>query len=109
MPTAAGRSGATTCCTGVYTQDSRIMPTPIVARTQPLHVVYGGAHLFKANTIAKLGELARRSATEFNLAEACGLNVEIAARVAEKLDHEPVEDFRIDFEDGFGVRPDDEE
>ena len=30
-------------------------------------------------------------------------------RVLEKLRREPVEDFRIDFEDGFGNRPDDEE
>ncbi len=30
-------------------------------------------------------------------------------RVRAKLQNEPVEDFRIDFEDGFGSRPDDEE
>jgi hypothetical protein len=30
-------------------------------------------------------------------------------RVSEKLTREPVEDFRIDFEDGYGNRPDDEE
>jgi citrate lyase beta subunit len=30
-------------------------------------------------------------------------------RVRSKLEREPVEDFRIDFEDGFGVRPDEEE
>ncbi len=30
-------------------------------------------------------------------------------RVVEKLKQEPVEDFRIDFEDGYGNRPDDEE
>ena len=30
-------------------------------------------------------------------------------RVREKLAREPVEDFRIDFEDGYGNRPDDEE
>jgi len=30
-------------------------------------------------------------------------------RVIEKLKREPVEDFRIDFEDGYGNRPDDEE
>ena len=30
-------------------------------------------------------------------------------RVVEKLQREPVEDYRIDFEDGFGHRPDDEE
>jgi citrate lyase beta subunit len=30
-------------------------------------------------------------------------------RVREKLEREPVEDFRIDYEDGYGVRPDAEE
>ncbi len=30
-------------------------------------------------------------------------------KIIEKLQNEPVEDFRIDFEDGFGNRPDDEE
>ena len=30
-------------------------------------------------------------------------------RVREKLQREPVEDFRIDFEDGYGNRPDEEE
>jgi len=29
--------------------------------------------------------------------------------VREKLQREPVEDFRIDFEDGYGARPDEEE
>ncbi len=29
--------------------------------------------------------------------------------MTEKLQREPVEDFRIDFEDGYGNRPDDEE
>jgi citrate lyase beta subunit len=33
----------------------------------------------------------------------------IYRRVAEKLQREPVEDFRIDFEDGYGNRPDEEE
>jgi citrate lyase beta subunit len=33
----------------------------------------------------------------------------IYRRVTEKLQREPVEDFRIDFEDGYGNRPDDEE
>lgn len=30
-------------------------------------------------------------------------------KIIQKLVTEPVEDFRIDFEDGFGNRPDDEE
>jgi citrate lyase beta subunit len=33
----------------------------------------------------------------------------VRARVAAKLRREPVEDFRLDFEDGYGNRPDDEE
>src|SRR5271167_3069715 len=32
---------------------------------QPVHVVYGGAHLFRAGTPRKLGELALRSLDEF--------------------------------------------
>src|SRR5262249_25245601 len=33
----------------------------------------------------------------------------IYRRVREKLRREPIEDFRLDFEDGYGNRPDDEE
>jgi citrate lyase beta subunit len=85
---------------------------------QPVHVVYGGAQLFKAETAQKLGELARRAFLTYapdakSLAEALELSLEIAERVHprlwKKLEHEPVEDFRIDFEDGYGHRTDDEE
>ena len=84
---------------------------------QPVHTVYGGAQLFKSDTTPKLGALALRSLNEFapdpqSFARAIGLtsNEEtIYRRVVEKLRREPVEDFRIDFEDGYGNRPDDEE
>lgn len=85
---------------------------------QPVHVLYGGAHIFKAETCAKLGDLARKSLAQHapdprTFAAALGLPGAVAdtvyARVAEKLHREPVEDFRIDFEDGYGVRPDEEE
>ncbi len=85
---------------------------------QPVHTVYGGAHLFKAGTCPKLGELARRALSEFapdsaTLARVLGIRGDIAdavySRLAEKLLREPVEDFRIDFEDGFGVRSVEEE
>jgi citrate lyase beta subunit len=33
----------------------------------------------------------------------------VRSRIVEKLGREPVEDFRLDFEDGYGNRPDDEE
>ncbi|MGE0547861.1 MAG: phosphoenolpyruvate kinase [Kofleriaceae bacterium] len=85
---------------------------------QPVHTVYGGAHLFAADTARKLGDLALRSLETYapdaaSFAEAIGIKGELAPkvydRVRDKLGREPVEDFRIDFEDGYGNRPDDEE
>ena len=85
---------------------------------QPVHTVYGGAQLFSATTAARLGELAQRFAEEWvpdasTLGETLDLDGDLADRVfaavGEKLSREPVEDFRIDFEDGYGHRPDDEE
>jgi hypothetical protein len=88
-------------------------------RRQPVHTVYGGAQLFKSDSAVKLGALARRAFEEYapnaaTLAQALGwenpvLAQRIYARVKEKLQREPVEDFRIDFEDGYGNRPDAEE
>ena len=85
---------------------------------QPVHTVYGGAHLFKADTATKLGALALRSLQEHApdaRSFAAALDVDallgdgIYLRVIDKLTREPVEDFRIDFEDGFGIRPGAEE
>jgi citrate lyase beta subunit len=85
---------------------------------QPVHTVYGGAQLFKSDTPKKLGTLALRALDENapdarTFASAIGLDPAQAdlvyQRVLEKLRREPVEDFRIDFEDGYGNRPDDEE
>ena len=96
---------------------SRRYPGDSGAR-QPVHTVYGGAHLFTSDTARKLGELAVRSLDTYapdpgTFAEAIGVPGELAAKVAErvrdKLVREAVEDFRIDFEDGYGNRPDEEE
>src|SRR5690606_6792539 len=85
---------------------------------QPVHTVYGGAQLFTAETPKKLGELALRALDTYapdatTFAEAIGISGSLAPKVLErvrdKLAREPVEDFRIDFEDGYGNRPDDEE
>ena len=84
---------------------------------QPVHVVYGGGHLFRAETAARLGEVARRSLAEYApdpsaLDQALGLGAlaeVVYARLVEKLAREPVEDFRIDFEDGYGTRSDADE
>jgi len=87
-------------------------------RRQPVHTVYGGAHLFKADIASRLGSLALRALEDYaptpaGLAAAIGLLEDLAAtihaRVVERLRREPVEDFRADFEDGYGNRPDAEE
>ena len=89
-------------------------------RRQPAHVVYGGAQLFRHDSAPKIGAVARHAMEEYapdaaTLAEVVGIDPssELAGvlftRVREKLEAEPVEDFRIDFEDGYGNRSDADE
>src|SRR5688572_22614374 len=89
-------------------------------RRQPVHTVYGGAHLFKSDSAQRLGSLARRSLEQFapdavmfakaiDLIGDPTLHATIYPRDTEKLRREPVEDFRMHFEDGYGNRPDAEE
>ena len=89
-------------------------------RRQAVHVVYGGAHLFKADSAQKLGVIALRSLQEY-APDAAALNEALGKpwandfaatvyhRVKAKLEREPTEDFRLDFEDGYGNRVDSEE
>lgn len=120
------------------------------ASRQPIHVVYGGADRFTADTPRKLGDIALRSIDRYapNFAEfASAMNIpgtaglpqypeavermkeqiersesrirsenfpawlawKVYEKTKEKLRTEPIEDFRIDFEDGYGFRPDEEE
>ena len=116
---------------------------------QPVHTVYGGANLFKADTCMKMGEIALKNLQTYapnfvvlanvlqltgyehlprhqseiealthklnNMPEAARkqepawLSFTVYNKIIQKLQTEAVEDFRIDFEDGFGNRPDDEE
>jgi citrate lyase beta subunit len=85
---------------------------------QPVHTVYGGAHLFLAGVAQKLGGTAIGMFREYapdaaTFARALDLHPRLAgtvfARVREKLEREPIEDFRIDFEDGYGNRSHEEE
>ena len=91
---------------------------PMSSHRQPIHTVYGGAHLFKADTAARLGATALRVLEDYapdavTLGNVLGIAPasagRVRARVREKLEREPVEDFRLDFEDGYGNRPDAEE
>ncbi|MEP7306680.1 MAG: phosphoenolpyruvate kinase [Acidobacteriota bacterium] len=88
------------------------------SRRQPVHTFNGGAHLFKADTIHKLGTIALQALQQYGsdshmLADVIGYEHSLAqriyARVVDKLSREPIEDYRIDFEEGFGNRPDVEE
>jgi citrate lyase beta subunit len=93
---------------------------PSSSPSSPVHVVYGGANLFKSDTPAKLGKIALRSLNTYapNIDEfggAFGLHEDkkllqaIYKKTVAKLERQAVEDFRIDFEDGYGFRPDEEE
>ncbi|MFJ1646250.1 DUF6986 family protein [Streptomyces sp. NPDC088258] len=85
---------------------------------QPVHTVYVPADAFDAGTVRTWGDEALAALDEHAPDAAClarvlGLSDELAEpvyeRVRAKLTREPVEDLRVDFEDGYGPRPDDEE
>ena len=88
---------------------------------QPVHTVYGGAQIFSSDTAKKMSGVALRNLKEYapdekTLRKALGetgadpeLWSKIYARIVKKLEEEAVEDFRIDYEDGYGTRPDSEE
>lgn len=85
---------------------------------QPVHTVYGGAQIFTSKTCVRLGELAgefleKWIPTPEALADIVGMDATLAEavhpKVIDKIAREPVEDFRIDFEDGYGHRSDEEE
>jgi citrate lyase beta subunit len=116
---------------------------------QPVHTLYGGANLFKADASQKMGQRAleifetyapdfltfgkvfglegvvaltesSRPASEilseYQALDAAGkkkhparLSVEVYEKVKSKLKREAIEDYRIDFEDGYGNRSNEEE
>jgi len=123
---------------------------PAAPLREPVHVLYGGADRFTAETPAKLGKIALATLDTYcrNFAEfadamqlpgsgslptltgaatklarsirneperartedpAAWLAFSVFQKVRAKLKSEPIEDFRIDFEDGYGFRPDDDE
>ncbi|KIZ17199.1 DUF6986 family protein [Streptomyces natalensis] len=85
---------------------------------QPVHTVYVPGDAFAADTIRSWGDQALAALDEHapdaaSLAAVLGIPEALAGpvyqRVRAKLEREPVEDLRIDFEDGYGVRSDAEE
>ena len=78
---------------------------------QPVHTVYVPADRYAARTVAAYGHTASTLVAEHGETLLALLNgdEELVARVLAKLEREPVEDLRIDFEDGYGTRSDEEE
>lgn len=77
------------------------------AERQPVHTVYSPADRFHAGLVQDWGEQARQAldANSDLFAELVG-DEDLIRRVREKLVAEPIEDLRIDFEDGYGTRAD---
>jgi citrate lyase beta subunit len=85
---------------------------------QPVHTVYVPADRFSADTPSEWGAAAvelldRHAPTAEALAGATGMPLglvdDVHDRVLGKLAREPIEDLRVDFEDGYGRRSDEEE
>ena len=83
---------------------------------QPVHTLYVPADRYRPDLPAAFGQVAAQAVADFGgavaLAEAVGLGAlaeELAPLVDAKLQREPIEDLRLDFEDGYGARPDEEE
>jgi citrate lyase beta subunit len=85
---------------------------------QPVHTVYVPADRYDAGLVPRWGQEALaaldehgESAADFaaTLGLPAALADEVVSRVRSKLGREPIEDLRIDFEDGYGPRPDSEE
>ncbi|MBS1906146.1 MAG: aldolase, partial [Actinobacteria bacterium] len=105
--------------------DTRLSGTDTLLRTeypgddgsrQPVHTLYVPADRFRLDLPTVSGRAAADAVAAFGgtvaLAQAVGLGhlaAELAPLVDAKLEREPIEDLRLDFEDGYGTRPDEEE
>ncbi|MGC4938755.1 DUF6986 family protein [Kribbella sp. DT2] len=82
---------------------------------QPVHTVYVPGDQYDAGTVGAWAAeakaaLAAHAGSAAELASAVpALHEQVYERVIAKLDAEPIEDLRIDFEDGYGTRSDEEE
>lgn len=87
------------------------------ARRQPVHTVYVPADRYTVDLPARWGREATQAVDEHGgfttlcqeLGVAADVLPEIGHRVAAKLAQQPIEDLRLDFEDGYGDRGDDVE
>lgn len=85
---------------------------------QPVHTVYVPADRYDSDLVPRwrseaLDVLAQHCSGATDLGDAFGLRPDLAeglhGRLRDKLEREAIEDLRIDFEDGYGARADEEE
>jgi hypothetical protein len=98
---------------------ARRYPGERAGARQPVHTLIEGAQQFAADVAGTRGAQALAALDAYapdaaSLGRALGIEGHPAldavhARVRDKLAREPVEDYRIDFEDGYGVRADADE
>ena len=81
------------------------------AGRQPVHTVYVPADRIEPDLLASYANEAQMSIVESGaeFLDVLGGDEDLVGRVLAKLEREAIEDLRIDFEDGYGVRSDDEE
>jgi citrate lyase beta subunit len=91
-------TGGDTCGCRAPHYDRKHMPN------ESVHVFYAGAHLIKPGLLDKLRTLALNALARHGAGDQAILD-----RVRERLEQGAIEDLRIDFEDGFGIRSDAEE
>lgn len=101
------------------TEFQKIYPGDRTER-QPVHTLYGGANLFKFDAAGSLGKRALEIfetyapdhnvfGNVFGMDNTTGFSKKVYEKVIAKLRTEAIEDFRIDFEDGYGNRSNEEE
>jgi citrate lyase beta subunit len=80
------------------------------AGRQPVHTVYVPADRYAADICAVWAAEAVKALDQHEkVFTDLVADHDIAQRVRDKIDREPIEDLRIDFEDGYGAKPDDVE
>ncbi|MFJ2949465.1 DUF6986 family protein [Streptomyces sp. NPDC087226] len=124
-----GQERVTTSLTSAVTEEIAASLAPVDAdlerrypgdpgTRQPVHTVYVPADAFAAGTLRTWGDRAltaldAHAPDAASFAAVLGLDETLAddvyGRVRAKLEREPVEDLRVDFEDGYGTRGDAEE
>jgi len=88
----------------------QLYPGPAAGR-QPVHTVYVPADSYTAGLVTRYGTAAHQVVAQHRslFLGLIGGDETLLGRVLAKLEHEPVEDLRIDFEAGYGDRGDDAE